>query len=262
MSSVSKSSKFAESLASSLDTPSGTTISSPCIAFIIASRAISQPLPPASTTPAFFRTGFWFMVLASASSASSIAAACTNSIWLFSRAALIALAAARRATVRMVPSAGFITALYAASTPSCRASAHRTPSQRSTPFSFLEIPRSNRDRITPELPRAPRSMAEAAVEDAFSRLGSSTLRRSAAAALMVMDMLVPVSPSGTGNTFRSFSCCLLISMAAAALIIILRKELPLIVCLNSTSSGSQSIIMESIYTFTARTSVPVQFLTM
>ncbi|EJX02095.1 hypothetical protein EVA_09799 [gut metagenome] len=102
-------------------------------------------------------------------------------------------------------------------------------------LSFLEMPRSSRDRITPELPRAPRSMAEAAIFAAWPRSGSSALRRSAAAALMVMDILVPVSPSGTGNTFSSLSACLLISIAAAALIIILRKSAPLITCFNLTS---------------------------
>ena len=132
----------------------------------------------------------------------------------------------------MVPSAGFMTALYAASTPSCSACAHRTPSHSSLPFRRLEMPRNSSDRMTPELPRAPRSMAEAATLDAFSRSGSSVLRRSEAAELMVMDILVPVSPSGTGNTFSSLRACLLISMAAAALMIILRRSAPLMVSLN------------------------------
>ena len=43
--------------------------------------------------------------------AAKVAASWTNSMWLFSWAAWAALAAARRATVKMVPSAGFITAL-------------------------------------------------------------------------------------------------------------------------------------------------------
>ena len=64
-----------------------------------------------STTPAFLRTGFWLTVSARAILASSVAASWTNSMKLFSSAAFRALAAARRATVRMVPSAGFMTAL-------------------------------------------------------------------------------------------------------------------------------------------------------
>ena len=41
----------------------------------MASRAFSQPLPPASTTPAFFRTGFISVVPARATYASAMAAA-------------------------------------------------------------------------------------------------------------------------------------------------------------------------------------------
>ena len=70
-----------------------------------------KPLPPASTTPAFFSTGFWFTVSARAACPSSMAASSTRSTLLSSRAQPAARAAARRETVRMVPSAGFITAL-------------------------------------------------------------------------------------------------------------------------------------------------------
>ena len=72
----------------------------------------------------------------------------------------------------------------------------------------LEMPRKSRDRMTPELPLAPLSMADAAILAALSRAGSSALRRSAAAEPLVMDILVPVSPSGTGKTFSSLSACL------------------------------------------------------
>ena len=57
--------------------------------------------------------------------------------------------------------------------------------------------------MTPELPRAPRSMALAAQSAAAVRVGKSRFLSSAAAAPMVSDMLVPVSPSGTGKTFSS-----------------------------------------------------------
>ena len=70
------------------------------------------------------------------------------------------------------------------------------------------------------------------MEAAFSRVGSSAFFRSATAEWMVMDMLVPVSPSGTGNTFSSLIDCLWISIEAAALMISLRKSAPLMVCLN------------------------------
>ena len=111
MSSVLKSEKSALCLVCVTAPFSGSTTSSPCRALSMASRATTQPLPPASTTPAFFSTGFWLTVSASAFTASSMAASWTNSIKLFSRAASAALAADRRATVRMVPSAGFMTAL-------------------------------------------------------------------------------------------------------------------------------------------------------
>ena len=66
-------------------------------------------------------------ILSETTFASAMAASWTNSMWLFSLAAFRAATAARRETVKMVPSAGFITALYAASTPDCSASAHSTP---------------------------------------------------------------------------------------------------------------------------------------
>ena len=58
--------------------------------------------------------------------------------------------------------------------------------------------------MTPELPRAPRSRAEAAVLAASATVQLSGSTASSLAPLpMVMDMLVPVSPSGTGKTFNS-----------------------------------------------------------
>ena len=68
-------------------------------------------MPPASTTPAFFSTGFWFTVSARASRARSRADPSTYSKAVFSSAARPARSPARRETVSTVPSAGFITAL-------------------------------------------------------------------------------------------------------------------------------------------------------
>ena len=70
--------------------------------------------------------------------------------------------------------------------------------------------------MTPELPLAPRSMAEAAQSAAALRLVKLFLPSSEAAAPMVRPMLVPVSPSGTGNTLSSFMSCLFCSRAALA----------------------------------------------
>ena len=88
------------------------------------------------------------------------------------------------------------------------------------------MPRNSSDRITPELPRAPRSSAEAAVSAAFASVGSSSLSSSVMADAMVMDILVPVSPSGTGNTFSSLARSLFSAMASAPSITMDLKSAP------------------------------------
>ena len=140
--------------------------SSPRSALSMPPRMSRKPLPPASTTPAFLRTGFMSVVCASVISPWAMACSSTYSTLFCSSAALAARSAARRETVRIVPSAGFITALYAAATPSCIAAAKAAPSASLQPLSSLEMPRKRRDRMTPELPRAPRSSAEAVTEAA------------------------------------------------------------------------------------------------
>ena len=61
--------------------------------------------------------------------------------------------------------------------------------------------------MTPELPRAPRSSAPALMDSALPRSSVGFFLASAAAVPMVRDILVPVSPSGTGNTFSSLMLC-------------------------------------------------------
>ena len=65
-------------------------------------------------------------------------------------------------------------------------------------------PRNNWDKITPELPLAPRSEPE---EIAFAKSSIEGLSPNAVTSLaadkIVNVILVPVSPSGTGNTFNS-----------------------------------------------------------
>ena len=57
----------------------------------------------------------------------------------------------------------------------------------------------NWETMTPELPRAPKITEEAIFLDTESR--STTLSSTDCSPLtMVVTMLVPVSPSGTGNT--------------------------------------------------------------
>src|SRR5699024_3384783 len=102
------------------------------------------------------------------------------------------------------------------------------------PFSALEKPRNSRLVITPELPRAPRSMAEAALlltsaTVQVSAIFSSSVR----AAPMVMLMLVPVSPSGTGKTFSSSTRVRWLEMLLAPEIIASRRILPVIMYYTS-----------------------------
>ena len=66
--------------------------------------------------------------------------------------------------------------------------------------------------MTPELPRAPRSMAEAVMEAAFSRVGSSAFFRSATAAFMVMDYVGARVAVGHGKDVGSLIDCLWISI--------------------------------------------------
>ena len=167
------------------------------------SRITTKPMPPASTTPAFFSTGLRFTVSSSASSPALIAHSSALSRLAPAFAASTAAAAARRETVSMVPSAGFITALYAASTPSDSAPANSAAPAVSMPLRRRDMPRNSSDRITPELPRAPRSSADATQEAAASIASKLFFLSSAAALFMVRLMLVPVSPSGTGKTLRS-----------------------------------------------------------
>ena len=92
-------------------------------------------------------------------------------------------------------------------TPAFRASARSMPSMVCLSFITLEKPRKIRDRMTPELPRAPRSMAEAQMAVAWPTVSGDFCRSSPAAVPMVRLMLVPVSPSGTGKTLSSLIFC-------------------------------------------------------
>ena len=65
-------------------------------------------------------------------------------------------------------------------------------------------PRKISEVITPELPLAPRSIAEAVIPAASPAQVPSKSSSAATAALTVIDIFVPVSPSGTGKILRSF----------------------------------------------------------
>jgi hypothetical protein len=102
------------------------------------------------------------------------------------------------------------------------------------PSRALEKPRNSRLVMTPELPRAPRSMAEAAVFAASPTVQLSSMACSSrTAAPTVMPMLVPVSPSGTGNTFSSSTRERWLLMLFAPEIMASRRILPEIIAFYS-----------------------------
>ncbi len=191
------------------------TLSKPC-------RISTSPWPPASTTPAFFKTGSCSGVFASASFAAIRAASAISIGSLTVFASSSAASAAIRITVSIVPSVGFITALYAASIPSENAFATAFPSPFSSPLKAFEKPLNIRDRITPLFPRAPLKRADA------QRAEASLIVQSAAD-IMVRVILVPVSPSGTGNIFSASTAWRLFAILFDAEIIPSRNILPVII---------------------------------
>ena len=67
----------------------------------------------------------------------------------------------------------------------------------------LVNPRKSWDKITPELPLAPLKEPDEMALQRERISGFSIAATSLAADMMVRVILVPVSPSGTGNTFKS-----------------------------------------------------------
>ena len=146
-----------------------------------------------------------------------------------------AFTAASRATVRMVPSFGFITALYAVSTAFSIAAAITTASISLCPLVPLVKPRRSWERITPELPLAPRREPDEIALASVSISGSVRLLTSDAADIIVIVIFVPVSPSGTGNTFSSLIHSFFASRFLAPARNILESILASMVCLSTTS---------------------------
>ena len=188
-----------------------------------------NPIAPESTTPAFLRAGRSSGVRSRDASPASIRAVKTSTASSVSSAFLTAASEASRETVSTVPSVGFMTDLYAAFTPSSSAAANSAPVAVVLSFRPFEMPLNRSDNITPEFPLAPRSIAEAAAPDtALTVTLSSIAVSSAREFLMVMDIFVPVSPSGTGNTLSSSTLFLLFMMLCAPDMIPSRSSLPLI----------------------------------
>ena len=170
-----------------------------------ASRITQIPRPPASTTPASASTASCSGVRASASRAAWAASAKTSrarapGVSACARAA----SAAARATVSMVPSTGTPTASYAASVARRIASAITWALRSSGRAAVIRCATAPSIwlRITPLLPRAPSSAPREKAASAGARstgVSPAVASRSASrAAETVRNMLVPVSPSGTG----------------------------------------------------------------
>src|SRR5690348_1812065 len=169
------------------------------------SRSRTKPLAPASTTPAALRAARRSGVRESATSARRTRRR-MNTLRSLSFRASRASSAASRATVRMVPSTGSSTAPSRRSNPAPMARARSPAEARSRAPSPSLRPSRNWERSIPELPRAPRIEAWAIASVTEGRGASASMsRRARATSRRVRHMLVPVSPSGTGNTFIRFS---------------------------------------------------------
>ena len=160
-----------------------------------------------------------------------------RTISFVSSAICAALSAAPLATVKIVPSFGFITALYAVSTAFCTAwDKTGTVTSCSLPITFAN-PRKSWDKITPELPLAPRSEPEDIAFAIDTISGCSKALTSFAAARIVIDIFVPVSPSGTGNTFSSLIHSFLDSRFFAPFKNIFAKTAALIELISTSKSS-------------------------
>ncbi len=137
---------------------SPSSLSSPEIAARNPRIIVIRPTPPESTTPAFLSTGSSSGVFASASSPTSINAVRKATKSLCLPASFIADSAISLTTVKIVPSLGMETALYATFEPDSIAFAKVLVSNASLVFFKTEqMPLKICEDITPELPLAPLS---------------------------------------------------------------------------------------------------------
>ena len=180
---------------------------------------MANPKAPESTTPFSFRTGSRSGVRATDWYASTTMASSASSAENFFFSHSSALVETSRRTVRIVPSMGLRTAWKATLTARRKAkamladvigsSAETRPS--ATPRRICEV-------MTPELPRAPirepcvMAPAMASMSASAGRAESSLVTEAS-----VSDMLVPVSPSGTGKTLSLLISSALSETAAAAI---------------------------------------------
>ncbi len=160
-----------------------------------------RPLPPESTTPACLSAGSISVVRRSIASPLPSAKPIMSIRSQSGRNAASTSSAITRMTVSIVPSLGFIMALYAVSAPWRSMLRSAVASILSSPSAARANPRNICDSITPELPRAPLSAPRATACIISPAMTKSRLVISRTAAFMVCDIFVPVSPSGTGKTF-------------------------------------------------------------
>lgn len=111
----------------------------------------------------------------------------------------------------------------------------------SQPFSAFAKPRNICESITPLFPLAPLS----APKDAAAATSPTVLPPlqafiSFTADCIVMDIFVPVSPSGTGNTFSESTYALFFSSRAAPVRNISLRSAPFIVVLFKSISSMHS----------------------
>ena len=112
-----------------------------------------------------------------------------------------------------MPSTGFGTTPYDFVAAILMDRANCSPANLDSPSRASDSPLKNWASISPELPRAP-SSAELAI---FFEISATELDaypfKSSSTDFTVKSMLVPVSPSGTGNTFNALMVSLFTSSA-------------------------------------------------
>ncbi len=161
----------------------------------------TKPSAPASTTPALRNTASCCGVSRNACCARASArskelrksrapssTACPHS------------AAKAWMTDRMVPSRGSASASRASREPSAAAAARAAGVRRALPARRSDRPWKNWAMIAPELPRAPSMASEATRRRTAPAWPRRRSRTTPSIAPRVKARLVPVSPSGTGNT--------------------------------------------------------------
>ena len=186
------------------------------------------PRPPESTTPAFFKTGNISGVCFKISSPVSITFLNQTSKSSCFLAKATAFSDITRITVKIVPSFGFVTALYAIVAPSCIAFAKSFVVISFKFFVTEQKPLKICEVITPLFPRAPRSAPFEKASESDARSLFIHLFTSPTADFIVKNIFVPVSPSGTGNTFNESIYSLFCSSKLTPARSILRKVAPFI----------------------------------